>query len=246
MRRLLGFCSLGFVAALAIYLASPLNTGAKDRVRNLAAMVLTGIGTTLGAAVFLHRELTRWALAEGLLKREARLDRLTQLANRTALEEALEQEIAAAVRYSRRFGVVFIDLDGLKEANDSFGHDAGDRLLIEAGLRLKRALRKEDVAARLSGDEFAIITKEVRTPEDAVSVGRRIAAALGQPFQDRVQVLPMSASVGVAVFPIHGRTAFGLLKAADRAMYSAKAAGGNSYSIAHVSALPEAGHAKRA
>ena len=152
----------------------------------------------------------------------ARHDPLTGIANRYALFEALEKQIARAMRSGQAGALLLFDLDNFKAINDRLGHIAGDSALRAVANRLATALRSEELAARLGGDEFAAVISPV-SPQTAESVARRLLATIAQitvPLPDRV--IHLSASCGIALFPEHGTTVEELLIAADRALYAAK------------------------
>ena len=117
---------------------------------------------------------------------------------------------------------MLIDLDGFKDINDGLGHDHGDRLLVEIGSRLLRAVREGDIVARLGGDEFAVALTSRVSRQSALAAARRIAAALGAPIVLGGIEVSIGASIGIALFPDHGASTEVLLRHADAAMYEAK------------------------
>ena len=146
--------------------------------------------------------------------------------------------LAKAQRYSRQLAILFIDLDGFKQINDRFGHDAGDHLLVTFTLRLRESLRKSDLvgrhtgsdtAARLGGDEFVVLIDEFVDPLELQAVAERVLAAAAQPFPLAGPEGEVSASIGISVYPIDGTDIESLTKSADSAMYRAKRAGKNTY-----------------
>jgi diguanylate cyclase (GGDEF)-like protein len=158
------------------------------------------------------------------LQRRAHYDFLTQLPNRLLGQEELARAVAAAERSHRLLAVLFVDLDGFSDVNDSAGHAAGDQLLVQAAGRLRRCLRRSDMVARLGGDEFAVVLPEIRDAADAAKVARNIIETLSVPFQVGASV-SLSAGVGIALYPADGASAEELLRHADLAMYNAKASG---------------------
>ena len=162
-----------------------------------------------------------------LVERLAATDELTGLPNRRLFQRALGTELARAKRAGETFGVVLVDLDDFKSVNDDFGHDAGDRVLREFAEVLRHALRETDVAARLGGEEFACLLPATDA-EGARVLAERIRADLA----DRAIALPdgravsITASLGIAAYP-EAKTAEALLRAADLALYRAKAEGKN-------------------
>jgi len=176
------------------------------------------------------RDVTESALTRERIASLAYRDPLTGLANRTSLGPALEQAVERARRRAVRLAGVFIDLDGFKQVNDIYGHDAGDRFLIEIARRLRTAVRASDVVARLGGDEFFVLLEEVQDEGAVESVIRKLLSEAVRPY-----ALPgggqarLSASMGVSLFPDHALDATALVKHADTAMYAAKQAGKNGY-----------------
>jgi diguanylate cyclase (GGDEF)-like protein len=162
--------------------------------------------------------------------RLANYDSLTGLINRHYFLARLEQVGSEAQRYDKGFALLFIDLDGFKQVNDTLGHDAGDALLQEAAHRLRECVRESDTVARLGGDEFTIIMPNVDEPDAVEVLAKKVLASLGMTFSVRGYDARISASIGMAAFPAHGSDSDTLLKHADRAMYTAKAMGKNGYS----------------
>ncbi|MEA2176961.1 MAG: hypothetical protein QOG77_258, partial [Solirubrobacteraceae bacterium] len=154
-------------------------------------------------------------------RRLARTDDLTGLPNRRALADAANRVLSAA--HSAPVGLLVIDLNGFKELNDTLGHEAGDEVLRAVGVRLRAALRPDDMLVRLGGDEFAVLVPECGGPAGAELVGTKLLAALERSFPVAGISVQIGASVGVACHPEHGRDAGELLKRADVAMYRAKA-----------------------
>ena len=152
-------------------------------------------------------------------------DALTGLPNRRLFEDRLIQALAVAARARRRLALLYLDLDGFKEINDSLGHRAGDELLRVVAERLATSVRGGDTIARLGGDEFAVIQIELRTATDAAILAERLMAAAAKPIRVGQQDLVIGASVGIALYPDDGGTADELRANADVALYSAKAAG---------------------
>ena len=156
------------------------------------------------------------------LHRLAHMDSLTGLANRVLLEDRFSVAIAAARRYGHRVGILYLDLDGFKEVNDTMGHEAGDSILKEVALRLQKHTREMETVARVGGDEFVVLTTNLRNMADARVVADKLQAALNQPFELRGKPYPLRASIGIAIFPDDGEQPRQLLKHADAAMYETK------------------------
>ncbi|HEY8474387.1 MAG TPA: EAL domain-containing protein [Natronosporangium sp.] len=156
-----------------------------------------------------------------------RRDSLTGLANRSALTAAIADQMVAHRDHHdgeqpHRFGLLLLDLDRFKNVNDALGHEVGDRLLIEVGARLRSAVGEHDLVARLGGDEFAVVAPGLSGIADARALAGSVAAALAEPVRLDGLPLDVSASIGVAVYPDHGRDVATLVRCADVAMYDAK------------------------
>jgi diguanylate cyclase (GGDEF)-like protein len=165
------------------------------------------------------------------LYRRANYDPLTRLPNRTLFLDELGRELARAERQSKQLAVLFVDLDGFSDVNDSLGHAAGDELLVRAGERLRACVRKSDLVARLGGDEFTAVLPDMREASDAATVAQHLIAALSQPYDIGHGNTFVAASVGIAMYPADGATAPELLRHADMAMYQAKERGRGSFAF---------------
>lgn len=193
-----------------------------QQVRNL--MLFLGIASLLlgfGIAIFVSR---RVAMQADQLQKQALYDQLTNLPNRTLLQDHLNLEIARSQRAHTSFAVLLMDLDGFKAVNDTLGHQAGDLLLCEVGQRLLRSIRKSDIVARLGGDEFVIILHDIH-PDTIVTKADTILTCLDTPMQLSGQSVDIGVSGGLAVYPWHGEDYISLLRHADIAMYYAKRGG---------------------
>jgi diguanylate cyclase (GGDEF)-like protein/PAS domain S-box-containing protein len=160
------------------------------------------------------------------LEYQALHDALTGLPNRSLFGDRLRQALLAARRNQKMFGVLLLDLDRFKDINDALGHDRGDSLLQEVTARLRGVLRATDTIARLGGDEFAVLTTDAKHPDDVVSTAKKILASLEGPFAIADQMVETGASIGIAMYPVHGDDPSTLLRRADVAMYVAKRSGG--------------------
>jgi diguanylate cyclase (GGDEF)-like protein len=149
-------------------------------------------------------------------------------------DEALTALMTLHGRRKTPFALLLIDLDRLKEINDSQGHDAGDALLVEVSARLKGLVSGADTLARIGGDEFAILMADASDPADLDRFCRKILEAFRSPIAFRGLSLESISSIGVAVFPEDGRDQETLYKAADLALYAAKHGGGNTCRVYHV------------
>ncbi|MFZ0172590.1 MAG: EAL domain-containing protein [Acidimicrobiales bacterium] len=171
----------------------------------------------------------RKALEQELIQR-ALHDPLTGLANRVLLRERLETALLRRDRSARRPALLFIDIDDFKTVNDGYGHDAGDRMLIEVGSRLRTGIRPEDLVARLGGDEFAVLIEEGdESPTAATDVATRILEALQPAFDVAGNQIHVRASIGIASYRSGTADADLILRQADIAMYDAKANGKSRY-----------------
>ncbi len=160
------------------------------------------------------------------LEYQALHDALTGLPNRSLFGDRLRQALLSARRNQNMFGVLLLDLDRFKDINDALGHDRGDTLLQEVTARLRGVLRATDTVARLGGDEFAVLTTDAKHPDDVVASARKILAALEGPFAIADQMVETGASIGIALYPVHGDDPTTLMRRADVAMYVAKRSGG--------------------
>ena len=172
-------------------------------------------------------DITEHRLAEERIQRVAHHDSLTGLPNRLLFNDRLSQAISLAKRDSRQFALLYLDLDRFKQVNDSLGHTAGDELLHAVALRIRRQVRESDTVARVGGDEFTVILSDIARREEAKVVANKIIVAISAPFQlgSNKQSANIGTSIGIALYPVDGRDAEALVKAADAAMYSAKQAG---------------------
>lgn len=159
----------------------------------------------------------------------AYFDTLTGLANRTFFRMQLRKSMALASRGHYAFALFYFDLDEFKRINDTLGHDAGDRLLVEVADRLKQRLRAEDTIARLGGDEFAVLLSGISTRDNAMDVANTIQKTLSQPILLGNNEVIVSASIGITLAPFDSQEEEQLLKHADLAMYEAKAKGRNTF-----------------
>jgi diguanylate cyclase (GGDEF)-like protein len=179
---------------------------------------LTGLADQAGLALTSVRLLER-------TRHQATHDALTGLANRVLFHEHLEAALAASHRSGTLAAVCYLDLDGFKSVNDTRGHAVGDELLVSVAERLRATVRTSDGVARLAGDEFAVLLREVGSVEAAGLVAGKLVDALAEPYTFHGEETHIGASVGVALAPIHGETPDDLLRAADAAMYEAKQRG---------------------
>lgn len=175
--------------------------------------------------VGLFTDITRRKQSEQKIWSQANYDALTQLPNRNLFQDRLAQAITHAERAGTRVALMFIDLDHFKWVNDTLGHEAGDKLLQEAAVRLKNCVRKEDTIARIGGDEFTVILQDIQQNNDVDVIALKLLTSLLEPFQLADQEAFVSGSIGITLFPDDGINVESLLKNADTAMYQAKDAG---------------------
>jgi diguanylate cyclase (GGDEF)-like protein len=179
--------------------------------------------------VVLFRDTTREREANERIELLAHYDLLTGLPNRMLLREQASEAMVEARERGATLAMLFIDLDGFKVINDTFGHATGDTLLKAAAARLHQNLSNADLFARFSGDEFIVILRNLAEPEDAGLVARKLIASLAEPLYRGDSTLKVGASVGIALMDEARHDFDGLLRAADAAMYAAKSAGRNTY-----------------
>lgn len=192
------------------------------------AMVVLG----LVLMVALERRISRERKGfQDQLQHEALHDPLTDLPNRRLFKDRVDVACKQR-RKGHSSGVLFIDLDGFKEINDSLGHDAGDLVLCGVGERLRSCLRDGDTVARMGGDEFAVLLSDVATPLEAMGLADRVLGALSKPFDIYGTPAAVGASLGIALLGKEKESAEELCGRADNAMYLAKRAGKGAYRIA--------------
>jgi diguanylate cyclase (GGDEF)-like protein/PAS domain S-box-containing protein len=171
--------------------------------------------------VTISTDITGRKRAEQALTHQAMHDALTGLPNRLLLQDRLEQATRAAQREMEGFALLFLDLDGFKSVNDTYGHHTGDLLLQHVAIRIRSALRGSDTVARLGGDEFAVLLLNSGI-QGAVLTAEKIIASLGRPIEVDGKQLRIGASCGISLFPDHSDNVSGLIQQADAAMYAAK------------------------
>ena len=185
--------------------------------------------------ILLEQQLNQLANREAQARRLAYHDALTGLPNRTLLEDRFSQAISLARRQRKLVAMLLIDLDGFKSINDNLGHVPGDKLLRAVAARLAGSVRGADTVCRYGGDEFVVMLPEVEGRTMAAAAADKIRAALGEPEFVGGYEIRMTASIGIALYPVDGKSYEQLIKRADDAMYRAKAGSGR----ASITALPE-------
>jgi diguanylate cyclase (GGDEF)-like protein/PAS domain S-box-containing protein len=178
------------------------------------------------------RDISERKQIEEKLEHWSTHDWLTGLPNRFLFYDRLQKSIARAKRYQRKFAVLYIDLNGFKNVNDTHGHAAGDQLLVQVARRLQGCSRQSDTVARMGGDEFIMLVEEITSAESAAAAAERVLDAVNQEFKlnqtDRVKI---TASIGISLFPDHGEQDDILVSCADRALYENKKSTTSGYSI---------------
>lgn len=227
--KLATFLEMGLIAACHILLGgfSVDSTVFSDvywtqLLAQLAPMLLVAYVTTMLAADI------RYAI--GRIKLLAETDDLTGVLNMRAFSDILEREASLAGRYGRPFSILMVDSDNLKSVNDSFGHEAGNKLLLHLVRQVQEVLRATDVLARYGGDEFVVLLPETSAGQAKEVAERARAAIEGAPLEVRGTRVPTTVSIGLANFPQDGNSAEHILEKADQAMYRSKQRGKNTLS----------------
>jgi len=179
--------------------------------------------------IAIHTDLNELILIQDKVNYIAHHDSLTDLPNRRFLEEKLDEIINISSRDKQSFSVIFLDLDRFKIINDTLGHDIGDELLKIVSKRIKDTLRKTDTLARMGGDEFIIISQNIKNKEEPAHISQKILDFLTQPINIKNHQLDITASIGISIFPDDGKNISTLIKHADSAMYLAKDLGKNNF-----------------
>ncbi|MES2149558.1 MAG: sensor domain-containing diguanylate cyclase [Pseudomonadota bacterium] len=206
----------------------------KQGVRYVTEEIVTPLFGADGAVshfVAIQHDITDRRLSQLQDRHRADHDALTGLASRAHFIALQEKAIAQAVQANRFGALLFLDLDGFKEINDAAGHLMGDAVLKAVAERLLGAVRRSDIVARFGGDEFVVLLPMLTARRSALRLGRKILAMLALPFVVGAARHKLSASLGIAFFPDHGKSSEALLIQADQAMYRAKRRGGNQYEL---------------
>jgi diguanylate cyclase (GGDEF)-like protein len=187
--------------------------------RNMIMSELSDLNDSLEERV--HERTLELQILNTKIAHEAMHDPLTGLPNRILIKDQLQHAISTAKRANTTLAVMMIDLNNFKEVNDTLGHPVGDRLLIDVAQRLIEAIRESDMVCRLGGDEFAVILPDINEA-NAISVAKKIVEHLVPSFAVDDHTLKIGASIGIAMFPEHGKDDTSLIRIADVAMYEAK------------------------
>jgi len=203
----------------------------KTKCHKESAELIRAISLANDTIKKLESAKTKLVKQQEIIYKQAHYDSLTSLANRTLLHQRLQLLIEDGFENSKKFGVLFLDLDRFKEVNDTLGHDAGDQLLIKISEILLSATRKSDTVARLGGDEFVLLIDDVKDEETLMRIADKIIEAIASPLTIKETPLHVTTSIGISLFPEHGADFNELIKHADTALYEAKAAGRNNYKM---------------
>ncbi len=186
-------------------------------------LALRSIGTA--------QDITEQKMTQERIERMAHYDTLTNLPNRALFYDRLRQALSLAKRSEAGLTLLYMDLDGFKQVNDTRGHHAGDLLLIGVAERLTKCVRESDTVSRLGGDEFTIILSGMHKQEYVVGVAQKIIQAISDPFDIEGGSEHVGISIGIARYTEEANNEDDLVKQADQAMYQAKLAGKNTYRI---------------
>lgn len=193
-------------------------------------MAYTALAISVVSVIIIYAEMNK-ALRTSLQETNSELehlsshDQLTRLPNRRFYDERIALALQRAAEHGGMTGLLFMDLNEFKNINDTYGHGAGDKLLVAVAQRIQNSLRETDLVARLGGDEFVAVLEDVKSPEEITRLAHKLSQAIEQPLYVRQQILNFSCSIGVAIFPIDGRQQHELEDKADKAMYLAKKRG---------------------
>lgn len=197
--------------------------------KHLTINTVFGEAGTVQRRIAMFTDITHRKEAEQLIWTQANFDFLTGLPNRQMFHDRLNQEIKKSSRTGQPIALLFIDLDHFKEINDTLGHDLGDAVLKDVAMRLTQCVRESDTVSRLGGDEFTVILGDLDDQGVAERVAQNILSKLSEAFYLESEVVYISASIGITLYPDDATTNETLLICADQAMYAAKQAGRNRY-----------------
>jgi two-component system cell cycle response regulator len=224
-----GYTPVLAVTAHPAHKLRALQCGAKDFISKPfdLAEVLMRVHNMLEVRLLHVAARTHGKILESL----ALKDPLTGLANRRLLAERMAMALDHARRNQSAIAVVYLDLDGFRQINNTLGHAAGDILLKMVAERLVATVREEDTVARLGGDEFIIGLWHLSSADDAATVASKMIAVVSQPYAIEGHTVSITASAGIGIYPLHGEDADTLIRSADRALYETKRAGKNAYRV---------------
>ncbi len=218
------------VVALANHTLLIAQDGTEYHIEDSAAPIVMNDGSLLGCVLVFHDVSDKYRLMTAV-RWQAGHDALTSLPNRALLNDRFVRTLANARRSSTLTAVCLLDLDDFKPINDTYGHEAGDAVLIEVARRLTMAIRGDDTAARLGGDEFVLLINDLHDVDEIEIAMCRILTIVAQPYQIGDVLVTVSASLGVSIYPLDDADADTLMRHADQAMYQAKLAGRNRYNL---------------
>jgi len=190
--------------------------------------ILNEVGKAIGVAS-LCEDVTAQKESEALIWKQANYDSLTGLANRQMAQDRLDQEIRKVDRSNKSLALIYLDLDGFKDINDTLGHVMGDILLVEMANRLRACVRDADTVGRIGGDEFIIIMGGLDGPDNVDQIANKLLKKTVEPFKVGQETAFISASIGITFYPGDAAESVELFKNADQAMYAAKNKGGNKF-----------------
>jgi diguanylate cyclase (GGDEF)-like protein/PAS domain S-box-containing protein len=202
--------------------------GLESAIEDSAAPIHNRAGAIIGAVIVFHDVSATRAMSLQMVY-SAQHDLVTNLPNRSLLNDRITQSIAIALRNNRSLAVLFLDLDHFKYINDSLGHAIGDQLLQCLSKRLQTSVRGSDTVSRQGGDEFVILLSEITSPEHAATSANKILHSLSIPCSIDGHDLHIDGSIGISIYPADGKDAETLIKNADTAMYYAKESGRNNF-----------------
>jgi two-component system cell cycle response regulator len=224
-----GYLPVLAVTAHPVHKLRALQCGAKDFISKPfdLAEVLMRVHNMLEVRLLHEAARNHGKMLESL----ALKDPLTGLANRRLLAERMSMALDHARRNQSAMAVVYVDLDGFKQVNNTLGHAAGDDLLKMVAGRLLAAVREEDTVARLGGDEFIMGLWHLTSAGDAARVASKVIEVVSQPYDIEGHAVSVTASAGIGIYPLHGEDADTLMRSADAALYESKRAGKNAYRV---------------
>jgi diguanylate cyclase (GGDEF)-like protein/PAS domain S-box-containing protein len=202
--------------------------GYESAIEDSTAPIHSRTGQVLGA-VIVFRDVSEARALRLKMTHLAQHDFLTDMPNRLLLNDRISQAISLSRRHGKHLAVLFLDLDGFKNINDSLGHEIGDKVLQLVAQRLVACVRTSDTISRRGGDEFVILLSEIAQAGDAAISAKKILVALAMPHAISELNVHLSASIGISIYPQDGDDADTLIKSADTAMYQAKGKGTNNY-----------------
>ena len=189
------------------------------------------LGPQTAQVLLTIRDISHRCDHEEKLIRLAHYDPVTGLINRSLLEDRANLALSRCQRQKKKMAFLFLDLDRFKQVNDELGHRIGDRLLKAVSMRIQSILRQCDTFGRLGGDEFLILAEDIQFADDAMHIGKKVIHCIAEPFGIDGHVIQVSTSVGISLYPEHGRALTNLIHHADKAMYRAKQLGRNQLAV---------------